>query len=65
MTTIGIPDLRPLRSGDIVNVDVTVYHNKFHGDLNETIFVGDVHDEAKRLTMTTWECLQKSIQAGE
>lgn len=36
----GIPDLRPLEEGDIVNVDVTVYKNGFHADLNETFCVG-------------------------
>ena len=32
----GIPDGRPLVDGDIVNLDVTLYHNGFHGDLNAT-----------------------------
>lgn len=38
----GIPDDRPLEDGDILNVDVTVYHKGFHGDLNETVFIGKV-----------------------
>lgn len=58
----GIPDTRPLKQWDICNVDVTVYHRGFHGDLNETFFVGDVKPEAKKLVQTTWECLQKSIE---
>src|SRR2546429_3407372 len=32
----GIPDQRPLQDGDILNIDVTLYHGGFHGDLNET-----------------------------
>lgn len=32
----GIPDARPLVDGDIVNLDVTLFHNGFHGDLNAT-----------------------------
>uniref|UniRef100_A0A0K8SM33 Methionine aminopeptidase n=1 Tax=Lygus hesperus TaxID=30085 RepID=A0A0K8SM33_LYGHE len=56
----GIPDLRPL-NGDICNVDITVYHKGFHGDLNETFLVGEVSDTAKKLTKVTWECLQKAI----
>ncbi|CAD7943838.1 unnamed protein product [Amoebophrya sp. A25] len=36
----GIPDMRPLRAGDIVNLDVSIYHKGFHSDLNETFFVG-------------------------
>lgn len=58
----GIPDTRPLKQWDICNVDVTVYHRGFHGDLNETFFVGEPKPEAKKLVETTWECLQKSIE---
>ncbi|KAL0267995.1 UNVERIFIED_CONTAM: hypothetical protein PYX00_010097 [Menopon gallinae] len=59
----GIPDLRPLKDGDICNVDVTVYHRGFHGDLNETFLIGDVSDIGKKLTKVTWESLQKAIEA--
>jgi methionyl aminopeptidase len=58
----GIPDMRPLKEGDICNVDVTVYHRDFHGDLNETFFIGKVPEEAEKLVKTTWECLQKAIE---
>ena len=58
----GIPDLRPLRQGDIVNCDVTIYKNGFHGDLNETLFVGEVSEEAKKLVRVTHECLVKAMQ---
>ncbi|XP_043482506.1 methionine aminopeptidase 1 [Leptopilina heterotoma] len=57
----GIPDKRPLQDGDICNVDVTVYHNGFHGDLNETFFVGNVKPEVKKLVEVTHECLSKAI----
>jgi len=57
----GIPDLRPMRDGDICNIDITVYHRGYHGDLNETLFVGNVSDEAKKLVHVTWECLEKAI----
>ncbi|CEF96486.1 Peptidase M24, methionine aminopeptidase [Ostreococcus tauri] len=36
----GIPDARPLEEGDIINLDVTVRLNGYHGDLNETYYVG-------------------------
>ena len=36
----GIPDMRELQEGDIVNIDVSVYYNGYHADLNETYFVG-------------------------
>ncbi|XP_048516688.1 methionine aminopeptidase 1 isoform X1 [Dendroctonus ponderosae] len=57
----GIPDTRPLENGDICNVDITVYHRGFHGDLNETLFVGEVADNVKNLVKVTHECLQKAI----
>jgi methionyl aminopeptidase len=36
----GIPDQRVLQDGDILNIDVTLYHGGFHGDLNETYYIG-------------------------
>jgi methionyl aminopeptidase len=59
----GIPDMRPLENGDLCNVDITVYHGGFHGDLNESIFVGDkVSEEHRKLVAVTYECLQKAIE---
>ncbi|KAK2192267.1 hypothetical protein NP493_35g02008 [Ridgeia piscesae] len=57
----GIPDMRPLEDGDICNVDITTYHRGFHGDLNETFFVGDVDEKSKKLVRVTHECLAKAI----
>ena len=45
-------------------VDVTVYHNGFHGDLNETFFVGQVDDPSKKLVQTAYECMMKGISIG-
>lgn len=45
-------------------VDITVFHNGYHGDLNETFFVGEVDEGAKRLVQTTYECLMQAIDAG-
>lgn len=58
----GIPDQRPLEEGDLCNVDVTVYHRGFHGDLNETFFVGKVKPEIKKLVEVTYECLSRAIE---
>jgi methionyl aminopeptidase len=60
----GIPDQRALKDGDIVNIDVTVYHKGYHGDLNETLFVGQVSEQAKALVNNAWECLTKAIEQG-
>ncbi|CAJ0933260.1 unnamed protein product, partial [Mesorhabditis belari] len=58
----GIPDMRKLEDGDLCNVDVTVYHRGFHGDLNESFFVGKVDEASKKLVSVTYECLQKAIE---
>ncbi|XP_024399780.1 methionine aminopeptidase 1D, chloroplastic/mitochondrial isoform X2 [Physcomitrium patens] len=57
----GIPDSRPLEDGDIVNVDVTVYLNGYHGDTSKTFYCGNVSDEAKQLVEVTKESLDKAI----
>jgi len=36
----GIPDSTVLQEGDIVNIDVTLFHDGVHGDCSETVFVG-------------------------
>jgi methionyl aminopeptidase len=57
----GIPDRRKLEEGDIVNVDVSVYYKGYHGDLNETVVVGEVDEASKQLVKVTYECLHKAI----
>ncbi|CAO3626973.1 unnamed protein product [Cunninghamella echinulata] len=57
----GIPDQRPLKEGDIVNLDVTCYYGGFHGDLNETYLVGNVDEKGRLLVKTAKECLEKAI----
>ncbi|KAJ6668895.1 hypothetical protein lerEdw1_012382 [Lerista edwardsae] len=48
-----------------LTVDITVYRNGYHGDLNETFYVGEVDEGAKRLVQTTYECLMQAIDAGK
>ncbi|MBI2711186.1 MAG: type I methionyl aminopeptidase [Actinobacteria bacterium] len=59
----GIPDARPLRDGDIVNLDVTLFREGVHGDTNATFLVGTVDPESRRLVRTTRECLERGIDA--
>ncbi|XP_033108312.1 methionine aminopeptidase 1-like isoform X2 [Anneissia japonica] len=59
----GIPDGRPLEDGDILNIDITVYYKGFHGDLNETFFVGKVDEKSKKLVNVAYECLMQAIDA--
>lgn len=57
----GIPDGRPLRDGDIVNIDVSLYFGGFHGDLNETYYIGTPSPEAIRVVETARDCLNAAI----
>ncbi|KAF1816866.1 putative methionine aminopeptidase, type I [Eremomyces bilateralis CBS 781.70] len=61
----GIPDNRVLVDGDILNIDVTLYHGGFHGDLNETYYIGSrarADPDSVRVVETARECLDKSIE---
>jgi len=57
----GIPDNTKLRDGDIINVDVSVYHHGYHGDTSDTFPVGKVDPTAELLIATARECLQAAI----
>ncbi|RMD42191.1 hypothetical protein DV735_g2953, partial [Chaetothyriales sp. CBS 134920] len=60
----GIPDQRKLQDGDILNIDVSIFHEGYHGDLNETYYIGDkakADPDNIRLVETTRECLDKAI----
>lgn len=62
----GIPDKRPLQDGDIVNLDISLYKDGFHTDLNETYYVGDrakADKETVNVVETARECLQLAIDA--
>ncbi|KAL9246223.1 hypothetical protein vseg_019785 [Gypsophila vaccaria] len=57
----GIPDSRQLQDGDIINIDVTVYLNGYHGDTSKTYVCGNVSKPMKQLVKVTEECLEKGI----
>ena len=59
----GIPDSRPLRDGDIVNVDITAYVGGVHGDTNKTYLVGEVDEESRLLVERTHEAMMRGIRA--
>jgi len=60
----GIPNKKHiLKNGDIINVDVTPIVDGYHGDSSRTFFVGDVSEEAKRVTECAKECLDAGIAA--
>ncbi len=58
----GIPGDRKLKAGDIVNVDVTVIKNGYHGDSSRMFCVGAPSIQAKRLCEVTYEAMWKGIR---
>jgi len=60
----GIPGPKPLQPGDIVNIDVTVVLNGWHGDTSRMYFVGDPPLKARRLVDLTYECMMLGIEAA-
>jgi methionyl aminopeptidase len=61
----GIPGDRPLREGDIANIDVTVIVDGWHGDTSRMYGVGEVSSRARRLVDVTYEALQLGIAAAK
>ena len=59
----GLPNDRPLKNGDIVNLDITVIKDGFHGDTSRMFCVGEPSIQARRLCDVTFECLWLGIQA--
>lgn len=58
----GIPNDKPLKNGDIVNIDITVYKDLYHGDTSRMFLVGDVSSHARRLCQITYECMWLGIK---
>jgi methionyl aminopeptidase len=59
----GIPGAKALKDGDIVNIDVTVIVDGWHGDTSRMYSVGDVKRKAMRLMDVTYECMMRGIEA--
>src|ERR1700723_1080892 len=59
----GIPNDKPLRDGDIVNIDVTVILDGWHGDTSRMYPVGEVKLKAQRLMDITYESMMRGIAA--
>ena len=58
----GVPSDKKLKNGDIINIDVTVIKDGFHGDSSRMYFVGEPSIQAKRLCEITYECLWLGIR---
>ncbi len=61
----GIPDEKPLRDGDIVNIDITLIVDGWHGDSSRMYLVGEVPRKAQRLVEVTYESLMRGIRAAK
>ena len=57
----GVPGPKKLKPGDIVNIDVTVIKDGFHGDTSRMFYVGDPSIQARRLCDITYQCMWKGI----
>lgn len=58
----GIPENRPLRDGDIMNIDLSCILNGYYGDCSKMVTIGRVSPERQLVTDVSYECLMKSIE---
>ena len=59
----GIPNAKPLKDGDIVNIDVTLILGGWHGDTSRMYAVGHISRRAERLIEVTYEALMRGVAA--
>jgi methionyl aminopeptidase len=57
----GIPNEKPLKNGDALNIDITVIKDGYHGDTSKMFMVGECAEWVERLARVTQECLYKGI----
>lgn len=58
----GIPGDKKLKNGDIINIDITVIKDGYHGDTSKMFFVGEPSIRAKRLVDLTYNCMKSGIK---
>ncbi len=58
----GIPSDKKLKKGDIINIDITVIKDGYHGDTSQMFFVGEPSIKARRLVEVARECLVVGIK---
>jgi len=61
----GIPNHKKLKKGDIINIDVTLIKDGYHGDTSKMFTVGEPSIRAKRLVKIAYECLRIGIQEAK
>ena len=58
----GIPGKKVLKNGDIVNIDITVIKDDYHGDTSKMFYIGEPSILARRVTETSHECMKMGIE---
>jgi methionyl aminopeptidase len=59
----GVPGNKKLKAGDIINIDITVIKDGYHGDTSRMFYVGQPTVQARRLCEITYECMWRGIAA--
>jgi methionyl aminopeptidase len=59
----GIPGEKKLKNGDVLNIDVTVIYDGFHGDSSRMYYVGEPPIQARRLCEVTFDCMWLGIES--
>jgi len=59
----GVPGAKKLKAGDVLNIDITVIKDGYHGDTSRMFFVGEPSIQARRLAQITYECMWRGIGA--
>lgn len=58
----GIPSEKRLKNGDILNIDITVIKDEFHGDTSKMFIIGDANVKNTRVAKIAHECMIKGIE---
>ncbi len=58
----GVPGDKRLKAGDVVNIDITVIKDGFHGDTSRMFMVGEPSIQARRLSEVTFDCMWRGIR---
>lgn len=59
----GVPGDKVLKNGDIVNIDITVIKEGYHGDTSRMFYAGEPSIAARRLSELTFDCMWRGIKA--
>jgi len=58
----GIPNEKKIKKGDLINIDITVIKDLYHGDTSKMFFAGEPSISGKRLAKVAYECMCKGIE---